>query len=189
MSQISWFWRFAALTVFIISCFLTFSLAFPFQPYRTLEFTGFEDDTVCVNEGVVVQAEREIVTPLFGDLIRAEVSSFWQDTSTGLMEGAGSVPIPIQDEAYGKLVSPIIREAPPLPGEFTLYAETTAYGTLGIVPRHSTIATYSQANVTVEDCGTGARPLEDRVEATPAYGGEDGGSFSNKPTIKPRSVK
>jgi hypothetical protein len=144
-------WRIGAVLIFAIASFITFSLAWPFNPYTKLAYTELPEEA-CTNGPVWVVAEREIERPALGSLERARVKSYWRDADTGNLESAGDVPIPIQDTELEYVDSPVLREAPSKPGNYYLYSETTAYGTVGIIPRHTTIATYSDDPIEVEDC-------------------------------------
>lgn len=144
--------KYAAILVFLIASFFSFSLAWPFQPYRYLEFLELPEQG-CVNEGIVLEAEREIVKPAFGSLDRAMVRSYWYDENTQQLEAAGEVPIPIEETEFERITSPVLREAPSKPGEYSLYVETTVYGYVGIVQRHSTIGTWSPNTIEIVECG------------------------------------
>ena len=147
----SWKWRLGAIILFVITTFFAFSLAFPFQPYKYLEFTSIPE-SACVHEGIVIEAEREIVNPVMGRLTRAEVASTWIEEGTGRTESAGQVPIPIQPTAREVIESPVLRETPPTPGSYYLYIETTVYGYIGFIPRDTTVANTSEYPVEVMDC-------------------------------------
>lgn len=144
-------WRIGAVVLFLIVSYFTISLALPFQPYKYLEFTSIPE-SACVNKGVQVEAEREIVDPAIGSIDRAEVASWWINSATGITEDAGSVPIPIAPTEREVINSPILREAPSEPGDYYLYTETTVYGYVGLVPRHSTIARTSAMTTEVMKC-------------------------------------
>ena len=138
--------------IFVICAVISFSAAFPFQPYRYLSLEPQQEE-VCTDALVRVDAEREIVDPLLGTVTSAVVKSWWKDVDTGqLTEYAGEVPIELEANGYEVLTSPVVRTSPLEPQEAYLYSETTAYGSIGIFPRHTTIAVTSENPVTAVDC-------------------------------------
>lgn len=129
----------------------------PFSVYRTGAYDVAPADA-CPGEPVRVIVERSIEHPTLlgvrvGAVREATVVSEWRKTD-GTTVPAGEASVPLAPQPWGKVVSPVLREAPAATGEYRLISRTTVSGRVWWADRN--LQEFEQASgplAVKEDCG------------------------------------
>lgn len=104
---------------------------YPFAPYNISEVRTIPD-AVCPLEDVEVTASLQIESGW--DLKTLEVESKWEPVDglrlVAVSGGTATIPEP-EPELARRFKSPILRVAPPVPGEYRLHSEAELLGTFG----------------------------------------------------------
>jgi|SRR5215203_5065548 len=117
-------------------------------PWRPLEVYGFEvkPEKVCTNSAIQVRTDRLLRRGLPPDVrdVEIEIKSHWEDVKTGESTPEDTLPISEVKDGFGpygrhKIISPLIREAPPKRGTWRLVGDYKVTGTPLYIHRTYTI--------------------------------------------------
>lgn len=106
--------------------------AAPFEPYTAADFAVIPEEA-CAFTTIRVEVERTIEE---GYKVREiDYRSYWVNTETGLRIVSQSGELSTIPRPKEKFVSPVVREVPPVAGEYELVSELKVRGSIGGVPR------------------------------------------------------